>query len=269
MLREMLPGEFHGTNVISLRVSHFRVTDTLHEPQTMTRRHSHLLPQICIVHDGSFEERLGTQRREIRARSAVLRPAGELHENRFHAHGARCVTAEIEPDWLANFEQQLGVSVRSDLLDDGGSAGSISDLGLALREEEPERSIGVEEALLNLMLCIARRLRAGKLFADGPRWLTGARDFIHAHLTGHLTVERVARAVSVHPAHLARTFRARSGETVGAYIRRARAERARDLIRGADMRLADVASLCGFADQSHMNRVVRRMYGVTPRAFRR
>lgn len=260
----MLPGELHGTNVISLQVSHFRLTDTVHEPNAVAERHSHRLPQICLVQRGAFEERVGQMRREIDAFSAVVRPAGEVHDDRFDASGARCFTVEIDTEWTADFEQQLGGPIRSAVLDRGTCRGTISDLQFALRGAASERALAVEETLLGLMLRVSRSLRA-----DAPRWLADSRDFIHAHLSETLTVERIARAAHVHPVHLARTFRAKLGETVGAYLRRTRAERARDLIARSGARLADIASQCGFADQSHMNRVLRRLYGVTPRVLRR
>jgi AraC-like DNA-binding protein len=36
-----------------------------------------------------------------------------------------------------------------------------------------------------------------------------------------------------------------------------------------DCRLCDVAQSCGFADQSHLSRVFRRLVGVAPNAWRR
>ena len=259
----MLPGELHGTNVLSLQVSHFRLTDTVHERDAVAERHCHRLPQICLVQRGAFEERVGRTQRQIDAFSAMLRPAGEVHENRFHVSGARCFTVEIDPEWTADFEQHLGGPIRSLVLDRGTCREVVSDLQFALRGGQSERALAVEETLLGVMLGLSRSLRVG-----APRWLMDSRDFIHAHLSETLTVERIARAAHVHPVHLARTFRAKMGETIGAYLRRTRAERARDLIRRSDARLADVASQCGFADQSHMNRVLRQLYGVTPRALR-
>jgi len=79
----------------------------------------------------------------------------------------------------------------------------------------------------------------------------------------------VARALSVHPGHLARSFRAGTGETLGARLRRLRAHRAAELIRTTPTPLIEVAAECGFAHQAHMTRVFRSLFGTTPGRYRR
>jgi AraC-like DNA-binding protein len=45
-------------------------------------------------------------------------------------------------------------------------------------------------------------------------------------------------------------------------------ERAKQLLQGRDLSLADVAAHAGFADQSQCSRHFKRLAGVTPRQFR-
>jgi AraC family transcriptional regulator len=42
-----------------------------------------------------------------------------------------------------------------------------------------------------------------------------------------------------------------------------RLQRAIELVREAELSLAEIAARTGFADQSHLSRWVRRVYGVT------
>ncbi len=197
-----------------------------------------------------------------------MRPTGEVHANRFGSAGARCLTVEIDSQWFANLEDHLGTQIGSRVLDRGPSVTAIAGLTAAFRAEEPERSLSAEGTLLGLMLDVTRLVRSNRAEAM-PRSLGRAREFIAANLDGMLTVERIAAAAGVHPVHLARTFRAKTGETVGGYVRRMRAECARDWIRRSTEPLTSIAMRCGFADQSHMTRVMRQLYGVTPARFRR
>jgi AraC family transcriptional regulator len=48
------------------------------------------------------------------------------------------------------------------------------------------------------------------------------------------------------------------------YIVRMRLERAVELMRARRSGLAEIAACTGFADQSHLSRWVRRVYGVSP-----
>jgi len=47
-----------------------------------------------------------------------------------------------------------------------------------------------------------------------------------------------------------------------------RADRACDLLLNSEMPLSDVATECGFYDQSHMTRILRRYSQATPKALR-
>jgi AraC family transcriptional regulator len=82
------------------------------------------------------------------------------------------------------------------------------------------------------------------------------------------SVATVARAVGVHPVHLARTFRAHLGISPGDYARKRRLERATDLMLRPNASLTDVAHDAGYADQSHFTRDFVRAAGLTPAKFR-
>ena len=71
----------------------------------------------------------------------------------------------------------------------------------------------------------------------------------------------------MHPAHLARRFRARFGESVGSYARNARLDWAAARLR-SDAPLARIACEAGFADQSHFTRAFGRRFGVAPGRYR-
>jgi transcriptional regulator GlxA family with amidase domain len=52
------------------------------------------------------------------------------------------------------------------------------------------------------------------------------------------------------------------------YVLQERVAKARTLITRTNVRLAEVATTCGFADQSHLNRVFKRFTGVSPGIYR-
>ncbi len=78
----------------------------------------------------------------------------------------------------------------------------------------------------------------------------------------------VASAIGVHPAHLARVFRAHYGISVGEYGRRVRLAWAATEIARGHTSLATVATQAGFADQSHFTRLFKRYVGITPARYR-
>lgn len=105
--------------------------------------------------------------------------------------------------------------------------------------------------------------------AEHPVWLKRARDYLHAHFAESISIDELAAAVSVHPAHLMRCFRREFSCTIGDYVRKLRVEYACQLLRTSDYQLSAVASSAGYADQSHFIRAFRAATGMTPSAFQR
>jgi AraC family transcriptional regulator len=68
--------------------------------------------------------------------------------------------------------------------------------------------------------------------------------------------------------HFARVFRATVGTTPHRYVLERRLERARRLLKTTATAVRDIAVATGFADQSHLTRLVKRRFGVTPGALR-
>ena len=91
-----------------------------------------------------------------------------------------------------------------------------------------------------------------------------AVDYITANLDQPLRLEEVARAACFSPYHFHRIFRGLMGETLAAFVKRVRLERAVYLLSHRDgTKLTDVALACGFSSSSDFARCFRGHYGVT------
>lgn len=94
-------------------------------------------------------------------------------------------------------------------------------------------------------------------------------EFIREHLSEQLSLEALARQVGFSPYHFARVFRQALGASPHQFVLRQRLEHAQQLLEQTDLPLAQVAAVCGFADQSHLTQVFTQQLGCTPRAYRR
>ena len=92
--------------------------------------------------------------------------------------------------------------------------------------------------------------------------------YVDDNLDGDLSLERLAAAVRLSPAALKRALLC-AGETPKQWVMRRRLERAREMIAGTDLPLAEVALRTGFSSQSHLNWLFKREIGRTPGSFRR
>ena len=66
-----------------------------------------------------------------------------------------------------------------------------------------------------------------------------------------------------------RLFHQTTGESPHQFVLRQRIERAKHLLREADLPLAHVALACGFANQGLLTRVFKHSLGLTPAVYRK
>jgi AraC family transcriptional regulator len=92
--------------------------------------------------------------------------------------------------------------------------------------------------------------------------------FIKEHLAETIKIVDLAATVHMSPCHFARMFKQTAGQSPHVYIIRHRVERAKDLLRGTELPLVDVAASAGFQTQAHFTGVFHRYAGSTPRVYR-
>ena len=95
-----------------------------------------------------------------------------------------------------------------------------------------------------------------------------AKEFMRANLNEAFSLNRLAAECGLSTQHFARAFRLSTGMPPHRFLVRLRLERAKELLRTRALSLVDVALFCGFADQSHFNRVFKAAVGVTPGTWR-
>lgn len=95
------------------------------------------------------------------------------------------------------------------------------------------------------------------------------RGYIEDNLDNTILVEDLADLVSLSAAHFCRAFKKSFSATPHAYIVQRRVMRAQELMRATTSPLSQIALDCGFADQTHLSKLFRRLTGRTPNAWRR
>ncbi|MNI46651.1 Arabinose operon regulatory protein [compost metagenome] len=137
--------------------------------------------------------------------------------------------------------------------------------------ESPTTALQQQTAWRELMLSLLQR-HAAVPDAGKPgkehRAVTRAKELLHERLAAPPSLEELAQAVNLSPFHFARVFRHATGIPPHTWLMQQRIARARMLLQGGCLPL-EVATQLGFADQSHLSRQFKQVYGVGPGAYRR
>jgi AraC family transcriptional regulator len=96
-----------------------------------------------------------------------------------------------------------------------------------------------------------------------------ATELLEAHLDGKIGLQQVAEACELSVSHFARAFKQSFSRPPYKWLTERRVDRARDLMTNSRLPLAQIATQCGFADQSALNRSFKRIHGVAPGIWRR
>ena len=126
-----------------------------------------------------------------------------------------------------------------------------------------EQATTIRSTLEQLLLC-SIPIAAGRIRQFSR--LTRVRTFLQTHVSEPVSIEDLARMSALSECHLISAFRYEFGLPPHAYHLRLRlASACEALARG--MAVASVAYEYGFADQSHLSRKFKSVYGVSPAAW--
>lgn len=152
---------------------------------------------------------------------------------------------------------------------------TMRKLGRILSDSESPASnlyveaIGMTAALEMLKLS---QTRTNEVKARGGLTKSQARmvlGYIEENLARDISLDDLAHLCGLTRFHFSRAFKTSFGEPPHKYLTVRRLERAKQLLAGTRMPVADVASACGFNGASQLARSFRDLAGQTPLAFRR
>ncbi|MBN1239309.1 MAG: AraC family transcriptional regulator [Gammaproteobacteria bacterium] len=201
--------------------------------------HRHREAYAALIVAGTYTESSVDGPVPCRPGTLVLHPAFHAHADRFGSRDVRVMNVTLPATWGGSGAQVLSVPTLQE--------------AIQVVRHAPER---LDE------LCLA----------SSPHEVNDVRDwhrpFLEALRNTDEPVGRIARRLGISAAHASRDLRNAFGMPPQALRRELRWRRALELL-GSPVPLRDVAAISGFADQSHLTRVVRARTGVTPAALRK
>lgn len=258
---------FAGKTLRSYSTSRFLLTEKFFEQDPRNARHSHSNAYLEVTLEGGYFLHVGERTQMCQPWTVVYHPAGEVHSNSVPSTGVRILIIEIasgELSWI----QECCRSAQESLAFKGGEPGWVAARVYREFSNSDEVSPLVLEGLLLELLGNILRNSVPRSPKDGQEWLRRADEFIRSRFAEKLTLADIARAVGVHPVHLAQEYRRRYKCTIGHQIRNLRIQHASKQIVETDLPLVNIALSSGFSDQSHFTVAFKNVTGTTPSAYR-
>ncbi|MEU0880876.1 helix-turn-helix domain-containing protein [Lentzea sp. NPDC005914] len=216
-----------------------------------------LLPDLWQVHLYSYEGTVdvgGVVHRIVPGRASLIPPGTEV---RYRYRGrSEHLYAHLRLDGTS--ERRVAPVMQ----DAGPNRTLIAGLMRGALAAAPER------AAAHLWTVLWQLTDAGPAGREAADPFDVATAHIEAQLATSLPVTGIAKVAGVSHNHLTRLFRARTGLTVVAFIRRRRMERARHLLTASTLSVTAVAAAVGIPDLQAFNKVCRRELGESPRGVR-
>lgn len=126
-----------------------------------------------------------------------------------------------------------------------------------------------ESAAAFLATHLLTRGRIGRIPGPEHSAVRAAKAIMRDRLADRLTLADIAEQVHLSVFHLVRVFRAGTGQTPYRYLIALRIERARQLLAGTDMTVAQIAERCGFSSAGSLSAAFLASVGVRPSAYRK
>jgi AraC family transcriptional regulator len=241
------------------------MSEVVHRNAVDVPEHSHELAYFTFVLGGAYYEEFGRQAAEHQPMTVLWHRAGITHTDRIANGGARFFMVEVGHEAMTGLRQQSRIPL--DFAEYGTSLASLAARLFYEFKNWQACSDLVADGLILEMLGHASRHRSESDMRP-PKWLARVVERLNAEFADNNTSDELAATANVHPVHLAAVFRRFYGQTMGEYVQRLRVSRASALMLDRGLPLSDIAYQSGFSDQSHLNRIYKRLTGITPGAFR-
>ncbi|OQA82199.1 MAG: HTH-type transcriptional activator Btr [Lentisphaerae bacterium ADurb.Bin242] len=94
------------------------------------------------------------------------------------------------------------------------------------------------------------------------------QDYMEIHSLEHISREKIARAIRIHPAHLSRLVQKMTGLGVNEYLTKLRMEQAVSLLDNDLLSIDEIADCCGYTYSNYFIRVFRKYFAESPARYR-
>ncbi len=246
--------DFLGDTSNQYQNVNFRISVVDYTQKVSEDWHFHDKVHVSAIMKGGNLESRKTKDIQVTPGEVMVYEAGEIHRNRFTAHPSRNLNIEFETDF---FGEELRLSR---LTSDDSTHLGFHSIYLELLLNDAYSTQAIEQMVKSLFW--------SDVYDSEGHWVSRLKDLLNDRWNEFPSLADISLELGVHPVTISKYFFKHCGMTLSEYMRLIKVKRALGMLMGSTRSLAQVAFHCGFSDQSHMNRLVRKYTGYTPGVIR-
>ncbi|MCF7924938.1 MAG: response regulator [Candidatus Izimaplasma sp.] len=135
-----------------------------------------------------------------------------------------------------------------------------------------QRTTAIDElfSLFEEVLLTVKALDIRKQLTRSEKLTQEAIAYIDEHYNDTtLTLEQLSDHLNVSLSHLSMLFKKNSGYTFSKYLIKVRMQKAEEYLSNTDLKIADIALLCGYSDVYYFSHSFKKHSGLSPRMYRK
>lgn len=225
--------------------------------------HVHENPIISFILEGESYERINRATNQRRAGDIRFYGAGDLHQVKINKFPSRNINFELENEFLRRndfSEGKINASIETNQF--------AKHLFLRIYREFLKND-NLTDASIQILLFDLIGAKNQNENRKKPQWVEKIYDLLNDRWNENLSLREMALAVNVHPVTISKYFTLYFACTLGEYLRRLRIEKSVSMIKNSALSLTEIASNCGFSDQSHFTRNFKNFTGFLPKDFKK
>lgn len=222
--------------------------------------HTHSVGQFSTLLSGQAHERnIKTELYQTKG-VAEYKPVGYKHSNQIGPNGAMFLSINLDPEEDA-FVEEFG-NLRWGLVPVNAAKRLWKSISSLMFQPFGAINVDIDDLVLAL---ISQSVNETHTIKTAPSWLRLAEQALHE---SDLNIEQIASNVGVHRVHLSRVFQAHFGLSITEYKQTLAIQKGISSIMSHQEPISTASYNAGFADQSHFTRVLKKQFGVTPKALK-
>ncbi|HEY2581094.1 MAG TPA: AraC family transcriptional regulator [Mucilaginibacter sp.] len=261
------PGTYLGLNDITYPLQGGSLTVTRFAETTIPfcEPHAHSNPHITYLVAGGTREKRGTTFHERKAGDLVFFHSDEIHQNSHTPVNSVNINLEFDYHFLSGLrtsEHDLESLCRAN---NALVTFAMFQFYKELKISDSETELSVKSLTMLFGSGDLERSSSTQL----PMWVYKVKEALHDNWDNPISLDELAQFASVHPVTISRYFPRFFSVNVGEYRRMLKIEHALPLLKSNRHSLTEIAYLCGFADQSHFTRTMKRLTGFLPETYQK